>query len=170
MIFPRGWVLLRFAFCPCHAFHIMSSRALHLHTYSSHAFEYFSRCPFCIPALRSPPVAISSFLSCVVFKHFRIGPSLVMRPWFTTGRPPVKFRVIWTSFGTPTVNRGSRKASFVCSPTPLQSGPKPTKLCSMLSVVRSRSCGRKPHSIWSLLAPPTYKSSPLPKFADQLHP
>ena len=27
----------------------------------------------------------------------------------------------------------------------------------MLSVVRSRSCGRKPHSIWSLLAPSTYK-------------
>ena len=27
----------------------------------------------------------------------------------------------------------------------------------MLSVVRSRSCGQKPHSIWSLLAPSTYK-------------
>ena len=83
---------------------IMSSRALHLHTCSSHAFEHFPRCPFCIPALRSPPVVISTFLSCVGFKHFRIGPSLAKRPWFTTGRPPVKFRVIWTSFDTLTVN------------------------------------------------------------------
>ena len=97
----------------CHAYHIMSSCALHLHTCSSQAFEHFSRCPFCIPALRSPPVVISSLLSCVGFKHFRIGPRLVMRPWFTTGRPPVKFRVIWTSFHTPTVNRRTEKAPCV---------------------------------------------------------
>ena len=37
---------LRFAFCPCLAFHIMSSCASHLHTYSSHASEHFPRCPF----------------------------------------------------------------------------------------------------------------------------
>ena len=54
--------------------------------------------------------------SCVGVKHFRIGPRLVMRPWFTTGRPPVKFRTIWTSFDTPTVNRGTGKASFVLQP------------------------------------------------------
>ena len=41
------------------------------------------------------------------FKQFRIGPRLTMRPWFTTRRPPVKFRTIWTSFDTPTVNRGT---------------------------------------------------------------
>ena len=110
---------------------IMSSRALHLHTCSSHAFEHFPRCPFCIPALRSPPVVISTFLSCVGFKHFRIGPSLAKRPWFTTGRPPVKFRVIWTSFDTPTVNRGTEKASCVLQPNTPKFGPKPTKLCSM---------------------------------------
>ena len=46
----------------CHASHIMSSCALHLHTCSSHAFEHFSRCPFCIPVLRSPPVVNSTFL------------------------------------------------------------------------------------------------------------
>ena len=40
----------------CHASHIMSSCALHLHTYSSHASEHFPRCPFCIPALLCPPV------------------------------------------------------------------------------------------------------------------
>ena len=98
---------------------IMSSRALHLHTCSSHAFEHFPRCPFCIPALRSPPVVISSFLSCVGIKHFRIGPRLAKRPWFTTGRPPVKFRTIWTSFDAPTVNRGTEKASCVLQPNTL---------------------------------------------------
>ena len=108
----------------CHASHIMSSCALHLHTCSSHAFEHFPRCPFCILALRSPPVAISSFLSCVGFKHFWIGPRLAKRPWFTTGRPPVKFRVIWTSFDTPTVNQGTEKASCVLQPNTPPIWPK----------------------------------------------
>ena len=94
----------------CHALHIMSSCAFHLHTCSSHASEHFPRCPSCNPALRSPPVDNSTFLSYVGVKHFRIGPILVMRPWFTTGRPRVKFRTIWTSFGTPTVNLGTEKA------------------------------------------------------------
>ena len=107
-----------------HASHIMSSCALHLHMCSSHAFEHFPRCPFCISALRSPPVVISSFLSCVGIKHFRIGPRLAKRPWFTTGRPPVKFRTIWTSFEAPTVNRGTEKASCVLQPNTLPFWPK----------------------------------------------
>ena len=103
---------------------IMSSRASHLHTCSSHAFEHFLRCPFCIPALRSPLVVISSFLSCVGIKHFRIGPRLTKRPWFTTGRLPVKFRTIWTSFDAPTVNPGTEKASCVLQPNTLPIWPK----------------------------------------------
>ena len=63
----------------------------------------------------SPGVPFYLF-SCAGVKHFRIGPRLVMRPWFTTGRPPVKFRAIWTSFGTPTVNRTLAKASFKLQP------------------------------------------------------
>ena len=102
----------------------MSSCALYLHTCSSHAFEHFPRCPFCIPALRSPPVVISSFLSCVGIKHFRIGPRLAKRPWLTTGRPPVKFHTIWTSFDTPTVNRGTEKASCVLQPNTPPIWPK----------------------------------------------
>ena len=102
----------------------MSSCALHLHTCSSHAFEHFPRCPFCIPALRSPLVVISTFLSCVGIKHFWIGPRLAKRPWFTTGRPPVKFRTIWTSFDTPTVNRGTEKASCVLHPNTPPIWPK----------------------------------------------
>ena len=97
----------------CHHVHCICIRV------SSHAFEHFPRCPFCIPALRSPPVAISSFLSFVGTKHFRIGPRLAKRPWFTTGRPHVKFRIIWTSFDTPTVNRGTEKASCVLQPNAL---------------------------------------------------
>ena len=108
----------------CHASHIMSSCAFHLHTCSSHASEHFSRCPFCNPALRSPPVVISTFLSCVGIKHFWIGPILAKRPWFTTGRPPVKFLIIWTSFDTPTVNRGTEKAWCVLRPNTLPIWPK----------------------------------------------
>ena len=95
-------------------------------------------------------------------KHFRIGPRLAKRPWFTNGRPPVKFHAIWTLFDTPTVNRGTVKASCVLQPnTPPNLAQKPTKLCSIVSVVRSRSCGRKPHLIWTLLAPsmPIYTPS-----------
>ena len=63
--------------------------------------------------------------SCVGVKHFRIGPRLVMRPWFTTGRPPVKFCAIWTSFDTPMVNRGTEKASCVLQPNTSPNWPKP---------------------------------------------
>ena len=38
----------------CHAFHIMSSCASHLHMCSSHASEHFSRCPFRHPTLLCP--------------------------------------------------------------------------------------------------------------------
>ena len=61
---------------------------------------------------------------CAGVKHFRIGPRLVMRPWFTTGRLPIKFRVIWTSFDTPTVNRGTEKASCVLQSNTLPKWPK----------------------------------------------
>ena len=68
--------------------------------------------------------------SCVGVKHFRIGPRLAKRPWFTTGRPPVKFRAIWTSFILQRLTEGSRRPRLCCSPTPFQFGPKPTKTLS----------------------------------------
>ena len=71
----------------------------------------------------SPGVPFYLF-SCVGVKRFRIGPILVMQPWFTTGRPPVKFRTIWTSFDTPTVNRGTEKALCVLQPNTLPIWPK----------------------------------------------
>ena len=124
MISPCCWVLSLCCFCLCHASHIMSSCALHLHTCSSHASEHSSRCPFCIPALLCHPVFLSTSFLCAGVKRFRIGPRLVMRPWFTTGRPPAKFRAIWSSFVTPTVNRGTEKASCVLQPNTLPKWPK----------------------------------------------
>ena len=65
-----------------------------------------------------------TFLSCVGIKHFRIGPRLAKRPWFTTGRPPVKFRTIWTLFDAPMINRGTEKASCVLQPNTPPIWPK----------------------------------------------
>ena len=81
MIFPSlsGFVF-RFVFCHVMHFHIMSSCALHLHTCSSHGSEHFPRCPFCNPALLSPPVHPSCFLSCACVKLSRNGPRLVKWP------------------------------------------------------------------------------------------
>ena len=61
---------------------------------------------------------------CMGFKRSRIGPRLAKRPWFTTGRPPVKFRTIWTSFDAPTVNRGTVKALYVLQPNTPPIWPK----------------------------------------------
>ena len=118
--FFQLFALLPCHFLACHAFHIMSSCALHLHTCSSHASEHFPRCPFC-NLLRT---LTRIKLSCAGVKHFRIGWRLVMRTWFTTGRPTVKFRAIWTSFDTPTVNRGTEKASCVLQPNDPPIWPK----------------------------------------------
>ena len=63
-----------------------------------------------------------------VLKRSRNGPSLAKWPWYSTGRPPVKFRVIWSSFGTPTVNRTPAKASFELQPnTPPKQPNNPSK-------------------------------------------
>src|SRR4051812_7902397 len=101
----------------------MSSCASHLHMCSFHVSEHFPRCRFCNPALLCSLVSPFAFPSCSGIKPSRNGPRLDMWPWFTTGRPPVKFRIIWTSFGTPTVNRGSNRPRVCCSPKPLQDSP-----------------------------------------------
>src|SRR3954467_15962303 len=106
------------------AFHIMSSFASHFHTCSSHASEHFPRCPFCNPALLRPPASPFTFSSCAGIKLSRNGPRLDMWPWFTTGRPPVKFRIIWSPFDTPTVNRVTAKASLSLQPNTPPFWPK----------------------------------------------
>ena len=129
MIFPPwlGFVFC-FAFYSCHAYHIMSSCASHLHTCSSHASEHFPRCPFRNPTLPHAPAHPSCLFSCAGVERSRNGPSLAKWPWYSTGRPPVKFRVIWSSFGTPTVNRITAKASFELQPnTPPKQPNNPSK-------------------------------------------
>ena len=111
----------------CHALHIMSSCAFHLHTCSSHASELFPRCPFCNPALLCPPAFPFRLSLCAGVKLSRNGPSLAKWPWYSTGRPPVKFRAIWRSFDTPTVNRVTAKASFALQPnTPSKVAQNPS--------------------------------------------
>ena len=61
------------------------------------------------------------------------------------------------------LTEGPRRPHVCCSPTPLHFGPIPTITLSIIYSARSRSHGRKPHLIWTLLAPSTYKYSLLPE-------
>ena len=125
-------LLFALSLLACHALHIMSSCAFHLHTCSSHASERFPGCPFCILALRSPPMVISTFFSCVGIKHFRIGPILAKRPWYTTRRPPVNFIPFGLRLMLQWLTEGPKRPRVCCSPTPLHFGPKPTKTHSII--------------------------------------
>ena len=122
---------------PCHllACCILSCHLLHLilHTCSFHASEHFPHCPFCNPTLLCHPAVPFDLFSCAGVKLSRNGPRFAKRPWYTTRRPPVKFRAIWRSFGTPTVNRVTAKASFMLQPnTPskLAQNPSNSPPCS----------------------------------------
>ena len=105
---------------PCHllACCILSCHHVHfiLHTCSFLASEHFPRCPFCNPALLRPPAFPFCLSLGAGVNHSRNGPWFAKRPWYNTGRPPVKFRAIWRSFDTPMVNRVTVKASFVLQP------------------------------------------------------
>ena len=98
----------------------MSSYALHPHFFPKLASGHFSRCPFRDPTLSLAPVG--PLRPCFVSgrKISRNGPRFPKWPWYSIGRPPVKFRSIWKSFDAPTVNRVPRKPLLSCSPTPLQ--------------------------------------------------
>ncbi len=108
---------------PCHllACCILSCHHVHfiLHTCSSHASEHFPRCPFCNPALVCHPVSPSRLSSWAGVKLSWNCPRFAKRPWYSTGRPPVKFRAIWRLFDTPTVNRVTAKALFELQQDPL---------------------------------------------------
>src|SRR4051794_10567421 len=70
----------------------------------------------------SPGVPFYLF-PCADIKSSWNGPRLVKRPWYSTGRPPVKFRVNRRSFDTPTVNQVTVKASCVLHPNTPQNSP-----------------------------------------------
>ena len=110
--------------CCCLASHIMSSWALHLHTCSSHAFEHFPRCPFCIPALLSPPVPLSTS-----FRVWGLNISGLDRDLpCGLGLLSVDRLSSFVSFGLRLIlqrlTEGPRRPRVCCSPTPLQFGPK----------------------------------------------
>src|SRR3954470_20256324 len=151
------------------AFHIMSSCAFHLHTCSSHASEHFLCCPFCIPALRSPPASPFTFSSCAGIKLSQNGPRLDMWPWFTTGRPPVKFHTIWTSFDTPTVNRVTAKASFSLQPNTPPFWPK-THLSHFYHLGRSITIAWPKTALHLELPSPLYLYKHLPSRNSRCNP
>ena len=131
MIFPHCRVFVFVCFCRCHASHIMSSCALHLHTCSPHASEHFPRCLFCISALLSPSVVLSTS-----FRVWGLNISGLDRDLPSgLGLLPVDRLSSFVPFGLRLIlqrlTEGPRRPRVCCSPTPLQFGPKPTKLCSM---------------------------------------
>ena len=150
-------VCLHFAFCSCHAFHIMSSCASHSHTCSSHASEHFPRCPFCNPALLCPPAPPFASFHEQALNFLKLDRDLPSG----LGSPPVDCMSSFVPFGVRLILQRltgePSRPRVCCSPTPLQSGPKPIQTPSILSIVRSRSRGRKPHLIWTPLAPRIYK-------------
>ena len=113
---------------PCHllACCIFSCHHVHfiLHTCSSHASEHFPRCPFRNPTLPHAPAHPSCLFSCAGVERSWNGPSLAKWPWYSTGRPPVKFRAIWRSFDTPTVIRVAPNPPFSLHPNTLPKWPK----------------------------------------------
>ena len=98
-----------FAFCPCHAFHIMSSCASHLHTCSSHASEHFHE------RVLNFHEQVLNFLGMD-----RDLPSGL-------GTPSVDRLSSFVPFGVRLILQrltgGPQWPRVCCSPTPLQSGP-----------------------------------------------
>ena len=121
---PRGWVLSPFCILSmsCTSYHVIVCSAFAYVVVScNRAFSPLSVLHSGTPMSSSDPFCL---FSCAGVKHSRIGPRLAKRPWFTTGRPPVKFRAIWTSFDTPTVNRGTVKALCMLQPNTPPKWPK----------------------------------------------
>ena len=116
MIFPCGWVLSSFCilFMSCISYHVIMCVAFaYVFVSCIRAFSPLSVLRSGTPMSSDVPFCL--FL-CASVKRSRIGPRFSKRPWYTTGRPPVMFRAIWSPFDTPTVNRGTVKASCVLQP------------------------------------------------------
>ena len=126
MIFPRCRVFSFMLFCLCHASHIMSSCALHLHTCSSHASEHFPRCPFCIMALLCHQVSLSTSFRVRVLNVLGLDRDLPSG----LGLLPVDRLSSFLPFGLRLIlqrlTEGPKRPRLCCSPTPFQFGPKPS--------------------------------------------
>ena len=121
-----GFSLL--CFCACHAFLIISSCALHLHTCSSHASEHFPRCPFCNPALPHAPAHPSFSFRERVLKV--LGMDRVLSSGL--GIPPVDHLSSFVPFGVRFMIQrltGQPQSPFVCcSKTPFKQPKTPLSL------------------------------------------
>ena len=112
---------------PCVLHFIMSSCASHFAYVFVSCIRTFS--PLSVLQSGTPMSSGVSFclFSCVGVKLSPNGTRFAKRPWYSTGRPPVKFRAIWNSFDTPTVNRVTAKASFSLQPnTPYKVAQNPS--------------------------------------------
>ena len=115
-------VALSFVCVSCISYHVIMCIAFaYVFVSCIRAFSSLSVLHFGTPMSSGVPFCL---FSCAGVKRSRIGPRFAKRPWYTTGRPPIKFRAIWTSFDTPTVNGGTEKASFVLQPNTLPIWPK----------------------------------------------
>ena len=126
---------------PCHflACCILSCHYMHLilHKCSSHASGLFPHCSFRDPALLCPPVSLSTSFRVRVLNIFGLDRDLSCG----LGLLPVDRLSSFVPFGLrlmlQRLTEGLRRPRVCCSPTPFQSGPKPTKTSSIFSVVRS---------------------------------
>ena len=126
--FLHGWgFVFCFAFCSCHAPHLIASCASHLHTCSSHAFEHFLHCPFLHSGAPISSGGPFYLFSCAGVKRFQVGPRLVLRPWFTTVDRLSSFVPFGLRLILQRLTEGPKRPHVCCSPTPFQFGPKPPK-------------------------------------------
>ena len=137
---------LRFAFCPCHACHIMSSCASHLQTCSSHESEHFPRCPFCNPALLCSPASPFTLFRVRVLNILGMDRALPSGP----GIAPVDHLSSLGSFGARLVLQRltalSQRPLLSCSPTPLQNSP-------ITHLSHLQALGRSITIVWAKTAP-----------------
>ena len=109
-------------FISCHHVHLICIRVRLMHP------NIFPVVRFAIRHSHMHRRTPSCFFSCAGVVRFRNGPRFVKWPWYTTGRPPIKFHAICSLFDTPTVNRGTVKASCVLQPnTPPKWPNNPSK-------------------------------------------
>ena len=121
----------------CHAFHIMSSCASHLHTCSSHASEHFPRCLFLDPTLLRPPAPPFASFHVWVLNFLRMDQDLPS----SLGLPPVDRLSIFVPFGVRLIiqqlTEEPSRPCVCCGPTPLLSGTMTHPNPPILLVVRS---------------------------------
>ena len=148
MIFPR-WSGFVFRFVFFHVMHIISCHHVHCICIRVRLLH-----PNIFRVVRFA-IRRSHLLRCTpfVFFHERVSNVLGMDRGLSSGLsiPPGDHRSRFVPFGGRLVLQrltGHPQRPFECAAKPpLKTSPKPTKLSSMLLVVRSRSCGRKPHLI-----------------------